>query len=426
MNISVESYLPKGSVAWIFSALLFVVTILPKLSSLLIILLLVFWVLEGGWKERFRFFGNNKLLLILPLFFLLHLISLSYSENLEYGMKKIETLTSLFILPLMIPSFRQLDLKNRKGQYKWAFLLGLLFNFIFCLSRSTILFSYEMYARNEGIILEAYPYTNYFFYSYLSYFMHYGYLAMYVNIGIAILLSILISKGVPSRRRRLAYLLLTLFSIYVILLYSKAGILALFMVYIYFAIYQVIRNRNLKSALISLVSVLIIGFVVVQYVPYTKERIQGMINGITNTEVDPNSHESTQLRVFVWQASSDLISENWMFGLGMGDAKTELLNEFKSRQFTGAYDENLNAHNQFLQTFINVGLIGVILLLLFFIGAFSLALQKKDLSLQIFVIITLAAFLAESYLQTQKGVMYTAVLSCLLLIEHLSISKEEN
>ncbi len=402
----------------VFSLFLLVITILPKLTSLLIVVLLLLWLFEGGWKARISFYKKNPAVFILPIFFLLHLVSLSYSENIDIGWKKMETLLSMLIFPLMVPTFKKLDYEEQKETYRWAFIIGILINLVLCLSRSTALFSYEMYARYHRIELEVYPYTNYFFYSYLSYFMHYGYLAMYVNVAIAFLLKVVSKRESSSKLKRNAYILLVLFSIFVLLLNSKAGILALLILYLYFAIFQLLKNGNTKSAVLSISTVVLLGIALYQFVPHTKERVQGMINGITNTEVDPTSHESTQLRIFAWRSSMDLIQKEWQLGYGLGDANIVLLEDYEKKGYIGALEEDLNAHNQFFQSMLNVGILGTVLLLFFFVYLYFIGIKSLSFELQVFALITFLAFLAEAYLQTQKGVLYTVVLSTLLLTDY--------
>lgn len=409
-------------IPFFFGILLFLITLFPNISTVLIIVLAVFWALEGGWKERFRFLAQHKVYLIVPLFFLLHLLSLLYSSNLSVGFKKIETLLSLLLIPIMLPTFRRLEFSKNIDHFKWAFILGVFANFLFCAIRATALFLYEFYARREGIVLDSYPYTNYFFYSYLSYFMHYGYVAMYVNVAIAILLTWIAKGELKARRKRMAILFIICLSVFVLMLYSKAGILALLIIFAYFIAYEIYRYKNFKRAGIVLSFMLILGFVLYQYVPYTQERIQGMIDGLSNTELDPKSHDSTQLRVFVWKASRELIQANWWMGYGLGDASETLLEKYKERGFIAAYEEDLNAHNQYFQTALNVGFLGVFLLILYFFQLFRSGIRSDSLQLQLFALISFLVFFFEAYLQTQKGVYYFAFLSVLLLAEGKALS----
>src|SRR5690554_8211483 len=63
---------------------------------------------------------------------------------------------------------------------------------------------------------------------------------------------------------------------------------------------------------------------------------------------DKTGAESTTARLFVWDASVDLIKENFWFGVGTGDIKDELRQSKLGKVCTGIAQMNLNSRNQFL------------------------------------------------------------------------------
>ena len=65
----------------------------------------------------------------------------------------------------------------------------------------------------------------------------------------------------------------------------------------------------------------------------------------------------------VWKCSIEIIKENVFFGVGTGDVKTELNKKYEEKNIQQALKDNLNSHNQFLQTYVAIGLPGFILLL---------------------------------------------------------------
>lgn len=59
------------------------------------------WLIEGRWLEKFKRAFSNKVVLALLSVYVLHLIGLSYSNNLDYGWKDMRIKLPLFTLPIL-------------------------------------------------------------------------------------------------------------------------------------------------------------------------------------------------------------------------------------------------------------------------------------------------------------------------------------
>ena len=117
-----------------------------------------------------------------------------------------------------------------------------------------------------------------------------------------------------------------------------------------------------------------------------------------------------------------------MFGVTPGNTTDALFEAYKNEGLTGALSKKLNAHNQFLQTFIGTGIIGFMLLLILTLGTGIWAMIKKNYLALLFSILIILNFLVESMLQAQAGFIFFLFFSCLLLnssliTHHLSLKK---
>lgn len=92
--------------------------------------------------------------------------------------------------------------------------------------------------------------------------------------------------------------------------------------------------------------------------PEVTARINRSLISITNPAISSSESESTAVRILIWSASNEVISNNFIFGTGTGDANDELLKEYENRKMTGAIANKLNAHNEYYQVFIGIGIIG--------------------------------------------------------------------
>lgn len=92
------------------------------------------------------------------------------------------------------------------------------------------------------------------------------------------------------------------------------------------------------------------------------------------------------------------------YGLYQGDGKTK----------SGYYQ--LNFHNQYLQVFAELGIIGLILLLSMLIISLKKALRHKDFVHISFTVLMISVFLTESFLWRQRGATFFIAMYCLLML----------
>ena len=122
---------------------------------------------------------------------------------------------------------------------------------------------------------------------------------------------------------------------------------------------------------------------------------------------------STQSRILIWDISLDLIKEKPFFGYGSGDSKLALTKQYKNHNLGFLLDKQFNAHNQYLQSTLDGGLIaGVILLLMLFVPL-VLCFKKKQNLYAIFIGILALNFFSEAMLETQSGVIFYAFFNTL-------------
>ena len=155
-------------------------------------------------------------------------------------------------------------------------------------------------------------------------------------------------------------------------------------------------------------------FVVMNYVPAISDRINRALDAVTNANPNETEVESTAVRLLVWKAAVQVISDNLIIGTGTGDSKDELMAEYKTRGMTGALAHELNAHNEFLQVFVSLGIIGFVLLLGNLYFPLFFAFKEGNIIYLLFLLIISLNFLTESMFETQAGVMFYAFFNSLL------------
>lgn len=368
-----------------------------QIVSICIGLLLLNWILEGDFKNKFSNLNHRNLFVLFIGFYLVHVLGLCWTENQPAGWFDLEVKLSLFIFPFIFAT--RPFAKEQMDKIFVSFLTGCALASLIILARACWIYLF----RHE----------NKFFYEEFSWFMHPSYFSMYLNFC---LLFVLISFSRGADRPRKAWLLLVpLFLLVIVLLSSKLGLITLVLLILSWLIWVVIRHRWYKIGLFS-VSVLVLGIAgVLKFSPDISSRIKNAVHAVSTKPADKSDAESTAVRMFVWGAAADVIHAHPWIGVGTGDAKDALMEKYKEEDITGALKNHLNAHNAYLQVFVALGLLGFMLLAAMQILPCVVALREKKIMLLSFILLAVLNFLPEAMLETQAGVMYYGFFNSLLL-----------
>jgi len=117
-----------------------------------------------------------------------------------------------------------------------------------------------------------------------------------------------------------------------------------------------------------------------------------------------NNIESSTVRLVAWTLAYHMIEEKPM-GYGIGDSQNELNRTYKENGYTFYAYRNLNPHNQYLDTGIQIGFLGLFILLAYFILLIILELKSPDAFLICIGLCIFASLFFESFLERQVGVM---------------------
>jgi len=133
-------------------------------------------------------------------------------------------------------------------------------------------------------------------------------------------------------------------------------------------------------------------------------------------DISGNTFNSATYRLAEWSCAMDVIKEHPLAGTGLGDNREALLKSYENRGFWSGLEMRFNAHNQYIETTLSTGLIGLIFLLLL-LGAYAqLAFKNKDwLSLSALVFFAMC-LLTESMFERAWAVLLFAIYFPLMLL----------
>lgn len=328
----------------------------------------------------------NPLLIL----YLLSVIWVSFSESISLAGNELEIKLSLFLMPLGF-YFIGNYLPDKKRVLK-SYISGVFVAILLDFSRAMAMYLFT----GE---------TSKFYYTDFSFFMHPGYFSMYIVFAVAILFQYWIdSQKRLFKSSMLTFVILLFFIAGVFASSSKTGILALGIMILWYIFYYAYKNNRWKTSFALLAGVVIVFFSVVSLSSKIRERFSELLFVVK--EQPQTGFSSTSSRVAIWKTSIELIKDN-PIGYGTGMAVPTLKDAYFEKGYHKAFVRKQNAHNQFLQTTLTLGIIGALALLWIFIQPL-MHLRELDPLFVILLIMIAFNFTTEAMLERQAGVVFVA------------------
>ena len=369
-----------------------------------IIIIGLIWIFSFSFKEKLHRFIKNPAAIAFVFLYLLHLLSIFYTENSSEGWNDLRLKISFLLLPFFMLTVQFIYKEQRLVIIKLFAVLMMLM----ALTDLTHAFLEYLVSGNQ----ETFYYIN------LPYLLasKVHYVALYYSFAIFVSIDHLISSN-SNRALWFLGLLILLFSL--ILLSSRAYILAFIVVFIlsFLKWFKTVKVSSLMWAKILSIAALFIFFLV--FLPSTNLRLNDTFVELQKM-FGYDTPKQTNPRVFIWSYGADVVAKNPIFGLGVGDAKGELSSALEScdamfwdgEQNVPIQKKNYNFHNQFMQTWAEVGIFGFLLLLFIMIHPFFL--KNSHPLFLIFIGLTFIGCLTESMFERQAGVVLFAFMYPLL------------
>lgn len=345
----------------------------------------------------------------LMLLFYWYLIGMAFSENLSYGWKDLESKLSFFLFPLMfLFTFRSWD-DRIVHKAKDGLIAGVILSMILSFGRALIckMNGGEICFRNDQF----------------GFNMHSTYLSVMYLMSVIFVIERKWSV-VKENWIKLIYLVFVLIAIYFMRSLSSFMAASALIAGAYF--WWVVKYK--KWSYLLLVPVLgLISWFAISKLPVISGELKNTYNTVQEYRNDPDEfirkkvkwNESNTVRIVVWNFSFDIIAENPM-GVGTGDVKDRLFREYRSHGYDLFAEKGLNAHNQFFQSGIAIGLGGIILLLFIILGPIFINYRKLDPTYTAFVILMLMTCLFESYLERQAGIIFFSFFLTVMVAHQLN------
>ncbi len=403
-----KQYTKLSAILW-FQILLFCFPFGGKIVVWSIFPIVLDFLFTKKWKNLQGFLSIKNPLIWLQFFYFLHVIGLLWTNNFHEGGFDIQQKLSLLIFPILFYANRFEIIASKKLLFNsfifgnaaaaaYTIIIGILKKYIW----------HTLLNQNNGIL----P-----LYAEFSLFLHVAYFTLYLNVATFFCL-VLFQQSNQKAIKTIYLFSILLFAFTIYFLSSKAAMIAYLMtVALFFGklIWQS-KHRLIGVGLFLFLSVMLL-FVVKNNPRF--ESFKSMTNEIFHPKnVDPNasSENSNGQRIYATKTAFHLIQKNWLLGVGTGDVIDELETEYNKNNLEVLAHKHLNCHNQFMESTLQLGILGGLFILLLSIGTIVNGWMKRDMLLTVFGVAFSINILFESMLNTQAGVVFFAAMFCFLYL----------
>lgn len=280
--------------------------------------------------------------------YLLHVIGLSWSVNIGFGLFDLDSKAPLLLFAL----FAMLAPPEKRSRD------GLLFVFVIgCATSVVVHIGAAVWRVMQGTSIGA---AQEFYSSAFSVPLHPSYLALYLSVAIAAWYLSSIHSALTLAWDLVVFVVLCMG---VVLCGSKAGwvALALLLPVLLVMKWRDVRVRTVLASCIVLTGIAVGALVAIS--PNARDRVQEAWRAAFEEQHRADATTSSEVRWITWSAAWHLFQEAPLLGTGTGDIKDELLRVYTERGNTHALERKLNAHDQFLQTAACLGIPGAVVLI---------------------------------------------------------------
>ena len=390
----------------LFFLLFFSLTV-PLWQKISTIVLLLFVGVSLLKVRKIKIKSEIYILVVLYIIFIIFQII-----NSSLILKVMEMKAPLIAIPILfyLNDFQINDLKKAAR----FFIFGLIVACVLCFTKATVSsfsfvngfeFKPQVLENNVTFFLESSMYGgNYYFGNHFS-FMHQSiYFAMFLNLGIVIVLFTNIFKT------KLNYIIVLLFGLVIYLISNRVNSFIFIIIVGGRLLNEINSSNKIKSLMIMFLVVLVSSVVLL-----TNPRTNKVLNTISNFNLtlDREADDSFGTRLLVWDASIEVVKRNPFFGVGSTNSYDALKKIYKEKRYVIPYRNRLNSHNEFLQIIVETGLVGFFVLIMLFFRGFKINNYEKLSAFIMIVFIINCLF--EAILNRYSGLICFSLFFTILL-----------
>ncbi len=377
---------------YLISGALITILLPPEYNNPFLILIGINGVLNKNLIRCLKESLTNKFVYLPLAFWALYLLSFFYSENAIVAQKEIEKMAAFGFFPLFIALGPKLD-SNHIDKLKWHFIISI-----------SMLALYSLIISFSNMFVDGVFHFSWLELSYENLVSGIGVQPLYLSMFIALALFFLFEIQRIYKTGIAQILLLVLLFIYMMMLSTRMTTLAFFSIFALYNIVLALKKRNYVYQGITFLLFVIVAATMIIFNPINKKRFAEALNPNSNYQTDQYGGRS--IRLEKWKCSIEVFKQSPILGVGVGDLQDELMKCYDSRSIDAALFHKFNSHNQYLGTLSQLGISGLILLLIILFFSFRKAIQQNHDVFLIFLILFSLCIISESMFGRRWGIFF--------------------
>lgn len=365
------------------------------------ILMILLWILEGGFKEKYIKMKNNNVIVFIIAFVGFYFISLLWSSDIEYGIKYAKKFW--YFLPIFV-----IFTSVKKEYIKYMVSAFLISMFISEVLSYGIFFEWWNFKDK----LPSYPTP---FMNHLQYSMFLAFTAL-----------LLLNRAFTEDVKIYKFGYFVYFLIVVINLFMNSGRTGqvAFVVAIF-----IVGFLNIKQKIKAFFLMLLLGGAIV-YVGYNiSPNFNKRVNliGVEVQKAIQNQKFCTSIgaRFGFWIVGSEIILDNPIIGVGSSDAMTSMRSYIdQSHPKKQCIKKYPNYHNDFIQILVQLGLVGGLLYILIFYNIAKIKIKENQY--RNLPIIFVSVYIISSMFENMIHQQFSMLLFTLFVGIFLALNRIEN
>ena len=372
--------------------------------SLSVILIFLFWIFQANFKRKFYEIKQNYFILLIFIFIIYSFIAILWSSDKIFAIEYVKKYYHFLIIPIIFTSLK----KEYIDKVFSAFLLGMLISEITSYGIFFELWIKEGVSPNDP-----------------SPFMDHSNYSTYLAFTVFILMYKIIYTD--DFKWKIAYSIFFLFS--TSNLFLNGGRTGQFSFLIALCLIGFLNFKNKLKAVVLFISLGTTIFVSAYNIsPVFKDRFDYFLHDVEVMINEKDFSNSFSLRVALWISGLEASKHNLIFGSGIGDERENanyILQKFNisNDNFKQDTENSIDFHNMYVQYTVQLGIVGLIIILLIFYLLFKLDIRDKVY--RNLLIIFLILYFCHSMLGNSFHINQSMVLFALFSSIFITIYKYE-
>ncbi|MSN96547.1 O-antigen ligase family protein [Campylobacter sp. FMV-PI01] len=371
----------------------FTMPISRVMISFFIIAFPLVWIIEGDFKRKWQEIKESNFLTIFMLFYIIILISaIFFSDNSKVAFK----FSRLYLYWLSIFVLATSIKKEWINSILSAFLFGMLISEFIAYGVFFEIWQWKHDAQNT-----------------LSPFMLHIDYSVFLAFTSILLFTRILSKFYSLKQKFFMLLFFISTTGNLFLQTGRTGQVAYIVAII--VMFFLHYKFRIKAILLATVSIIIIYSLSFNFSNNFQKRVNDTINEIKIIK-NGNLNTSWGTRMAFFITTYEILKQNPIFGIGLGDFEEETAKILKMEKFSN-YDSYLknfmssnHYHNQFLMISVQMGLIGLFFCITLYFLGFKMAIQTKDRELRDIFILFMVIYTVGSFADPLWNKQFTQII----------------